>query len=136
MVRKIVRDALFLSGASAPADAGDRALVTDLLDTLQANRDRCAGMAANMIGVRKRVIAFYAGPVPVVMVNPVIVKREQPYEAEEGCLSLDGLRKTLRYRSIEVEYLDQAFRPRRQIYSGWIAQVIQHEIDHCNGVLI
>lgn len=136
MIRQIIRDTFFLSQKSAPATAADLAVVMDLLDTVRAHADHCAGMAANMIGVHKRIIAFNAGPLAVAMINPVIVRREKPYEAEEGCLSLSGTRKTTRYALIEVEYLDQSFKPRRQVYEGWIAQVIQHEIDHCEGILI
>lgn len=136
MVRQIVRDTFFLSQKSAPATQADRAVVQDLIDTVRANQDRCAGMAANMIGFHKRVIAFNAGPLAVALINPEIVRREQPYETEEGCLSLSGTRKTTRYQTIEVSYLDQSFNPRRQVYTDWIAQVIQHEIDHCDGILI
>lgn len=136
MVRQIVRDTFFLSQKSAPATQADRAVVQDLIDTLRANQDRCAGMAANMIGFHKRIIAFNADLIAVALINPEIIQREQPYETEEGCLSLSGMRKTIRYRTIEISYLDQAFRPRRQVYTGWIAQVIQHEIDHCDGILI
>jgi len=136
MVRQIVRDTFFLSQKSAPATEADRAVVQDLIDTVRANADRCAGMAANMIGFHKRIIAFNAGPLAIALINPEIVRCEQPYEAEEGCLSLSGIRKTLRYSLIEVSYLDQSFKPRRQVYSGWIAQIIQHEIDHCDGILI
>lgn len=136
MVRQIVRDTFFLSQKSAPATQADRAVVQDLIDTVRANQDRCAGIAANMIGFHKRIIAFNAGPLAVALINPEIVRREQPYETEEGCLSLSGTRKTTRYQTIEVSYLDQAFNPRRQVYTGWIAQVIQHEIDHCDGILI
>ena len=136
MVRQIVRDTFFLSQKSVSATQADRAIVQDLLDTLRANADRCVGMAANMIGFHKRIIAFNAGFLPVPMINPEIVRREEPYEAEEGCLSLSGTRKTIRYRLIEVSYLDQSFKPRRQVYTDWIAQIIQHEVDHCNGILI
>ncbi len=136
MVRQIVRDTFFLSQKSEPASAADRDAVRDLIDTVRANADRCAGMAANMIGIRKRIIAFTAGPLTVALINPEIIRREMPYETEEGCLSLSGVRKTTRYQTIEVSYLDTAFKPRRQVYTGWIAQVIQHEIDHCNGILI
>lgn len=136
MVRQIVKDTFSLSQKSAPATQADRAVVQDLIDTVRANQDRCAGMAANMIGFHKRVIAFNAGPLAVALINPEIVRREQPYETEEGCLSLSGTRKTTRYQTIEVSYLDQSFNPRRQVYTGWIAQVIQHEIDHCDGILI
>ena len=136
MIRQIVRDTFFLSQKSVPATQADRAIVQDLLDTLRANADRCVGMAANMIGFHKRIIAFNAGPVAVALINPEIVRREQPYDAEEGCLSLSGVRRTTRYQTIEVSYLDQSFKPRRQVYTGWIAQVIQHEVDHCDGILI
>lgn len=136
MVRPIVRDTFFLSQKSSPATQADRAVVQDLIDTVRANQDKCAGMAANMIGFHKRIIAFNAGPLAVALINPEILRREQPYETEEGCLSLSGVRKTTRYQTIEVSYLDQSFQPRRQVYTGWIAQVIQHEIDHCDGILI
>jgi len=136
MVRQIIRDAFFLSQKSIPATAADSTIIQDLIDTVHANADRCAGMAANMIGFHKRVIAFNAGPLTVALINPEIIRREQPYETEEGCLSLSGLRKTTRYQTIEVRYLDQSFKPHTQVYTGWIAQVIQHEVDHCNGILI
>ena len=111
-------------------------IVDDLLDTLRANADRCVGMAANMIGVNKRIIAFSIGPVSMPMINPVILKRSGPFDAEEGCLSLDGVRKTTRYHSIEVEFLDRALKKQRQTFTGFPAQIIQHEIDHCDGILI
>lgn len=136
MVRPIMRDPLFLSQPSDRATPADRAVITDLLDTLRAHHDGCVGMAANMIGVRKRIIAVSMGPVNVAMVNPVILRSSGPYEAEEGCLSLSGQRKTTRYQEIEVAFQDADFRPRRQVYTGWIAQIIQHEVDHCNGILI
>ena len=136
MVRQIVKDTFFLSQKSSPAAESDRAIIQDLLDTVRANADRCAGMAANMIGFHKRIIAFNAGPLAIALINPEIVRRAKPYEAEEGCLSLSGLRKTTRYQEIEVSYLDSSFQPHRQLYTGWIAQVIQHEIDHCDGILI
>lgn len=136
MIRQIVRDTFFLSQKSAPASKADAAIVQDLADTLRANADRCAGMAANMIGFHKRIIGFNAGPLAVLLINPEILRKSGPYQTEEGCLSLDGVRKTTRYQEIEVRYLDQSFAPRTQVYSGWIAQVIQHEIDHCDGVLI
>ena len=136
MIRSIVRDVLFLGQKSGPADREDVAVGRDLQDTLRANRDRCVGMAANMIGVRKRVIIVNLGPVDLVMFNPEIVQREGPYEAEEGCLSLEGTRRTTRYRSIEVTWLDGGWKPRRQRFSGWVAQIIQHEVDHLNGVVI
>lgn len=136
MVRQVIRDTFFLSQKSAPATQADLPVVRDLVDTVRANADRCAGMAANMIGVHKRIIAFNAGPMTIALINPEILRRERPYDTEEGCLSLSGVRKTVRYEEIEVSYLDQSFQPRRQVYTGWIAQVIQHEIDHCNGILI
>ncbi len=136
MVRQIMRDPLFLSHKSQEANAGDQQVMNDLLDTLKANQERCVGMAANMIGVHKRIIAFYAGPFCIGMYNPQIVKKSDPYAAEEGCLSLDGQRKTVRYQTIEVTYLDQHFKPQRMTYTGWTAQIIQHEIDHCDGILI
>ena len=136
MIKPIMRDVLFLSQPSERAAREDQQVITDLLDTLQAHLDGCVGMAANMIGVRKRIIVVSMGPVSVPMVNPEIVARSGKYEAEEGCLSLTGVRKCERYREIEVSYRDASFLPRRQKYSGWIAQIIQHEIDHCNGVII
>ncbi|MBQ6348511.1 MAG: peptide deformylase [Clostridia bacterium] len=136
MIRSIVRDVVFLGQKSEIADRADVAVGRDLRETLHANRDKCAGMAANMIGVRKRVIVVGMGPVDVVMYNPEIVRRDTPYEAEEGCLSLDGTRRTTRYQNIEVTWLDDGWKPRRQRFSGWIAQIIQHEVDHLDGVVI
>ena len=131
-----MRDMMFLSQPSAPATKADQQVITDLLDTLNAHLDGCVGMAANMIGVQKRIIAVRMGFVSVVMMNPDIVAKTGPYETEEGCLSLIGVRKCTRYREIEVSYLDSSLLPRRQKYTGWIAQIIQHEVDHCNGVII
>ena len=136
MIRPIMKDVFFLSQPSEEATKTDKQVITDLVDTLNANLDGCVGMAANMIGVRKRIIVVRMGPISMPMVNPVIVAKSGPYEAEEGCLSLTGIRRCTRYRDIEVNYLDAAFLPRRQKYSGWIAQIIQHEVDHCNGVII
>ena len=136
MIRPIVRDVLFLSRKSEPADEGDKALCRDLRDTLRANRDRCVGMAANMIGQRKRIIAFDTGVMDVAMINPVIVRSWEPYVTQEGCLSLDGTRRVRRFQNIEIEYRDEAWQKRRQRYSGWIAQIIQHEMDHLEGVII
>lgn len=136
MIRPIMRDPLFLSQKSEAASREDLAVLQDLLDTLKANQNRCVGMAANMIGIRKRIIAFYAGPFCVGMLNPVILSKSGPYETEEGCLSLDGQRKTVRYQTIEVAYQDASFAPQKMTYTGWTAQIIQHEIDHCDGVLI
>jgi peptide deformylase len=103
---------------------------------LASNRDRCVGMAANMIGVKKRVIIVNMGPVDVVMYNPVITRKDSPFETEEGCLSLDGVRKTTRYQNISVEYRDGTWKKRQQNYTGWIAQIIQHEMDHLEGIII
>ncbi len=136
MVKSIVKDTIFLSQKSVEATEADKAVAVDLIDTLKAHTDECVGMAANMIGVKKRIIVFSVDIIQVVMINPVILKQSKPYQAEEGCLSLSGIRKTMRYQEIEVSYLDINFKKQRQKYSGWIAQIIQHEIDHCNGVLI
>ncbi len=136
MVRPIVRDIFFLGQKSEEASKQDLAVGQDLQDTLNFNRDRCVGMAANMIGVKKRIIIVNMGLMNVVMYNPVIVKKDTPYETEEGCLSLDGVRKTTRYQNIELEYLDSSWRKQRQRYSGWIAQIIQHEVDHLRGIII
>ena len=137
-VKELVHDPMLLAQKSVPASdcAEDRQTVTDLLDTLRAHLDGCVGMAANMIGVKKRIIVV-AGLGHFAMVNPVIVSTSKPYDAEEGCLSLlGGPRKCKRYGEIEVSYLDGNFKQQRQKYSGWIAQIIQHEVDHCDGVLI
>ena len=136
MIKPIMRDVLFLGQKSEEATKEDMQVVKDLLDTLQANAEHCVGMAANMIGVKKRIIVVNMGFINVAMLNPVILKKAKPYETEEGCLSLAGVRKTKRYEEIEVEYLDQNFKKQRQKYSGWTAQIIQHEIDHCNGIII
>ena len=136
MNKPIVRDIFFLGQKSDPASRADLPVGQDLQDTLNANRDRCAGMAANMIGVRKRVIIVSLGFVSLVMYNPVIVNKSGPYQAEEGCLSLSGVRKTTRYENIEVEYLDSSWKKHRESFSGWTAQIIQHEADHLEGILI
>ena len=136
MVKKIMRDPLFLAQKSTEATEADKQVITDLLDTLRVNLDHCVGMAANMIGVKKNVIIVNMGFVDVVMFNPVITKQDTPYQTEEGCLSLAGVRKCTRYQEIEVEYQDINFKRQRQTYSGWIAQIIQHEVDHCCGILI
>ncbi len=136
MVREIVRDTLFLSQKAAPAVKEDAAVGQDLLDTLEANRERCVGLAANMIGVNKRIIVFDNGGSPMLMYNPVIVKQSSPYEAEESCLSLAGVRKTKRYGSIKVQYQNENFQVRLRTFTGWTAQIIQHEVDHCEGILI
>ncbi len=136
MVRPIMKDVFFLSQKSEPATETDQQAAADLLDTLKAHEAGCEGMAANMIGVRKSIIAVNMGFVNVVMYNPKIVKRTGAYETEEGCLSLEGVQKCKRYREIELEYQDSSFKKQRQKYSGWIAQIIQHECDHLQGILI
>lgn len=136
MIKPIMRDMMFLSQPSEIASPADKQVITDLVDTLNAHLDGCVGMAANMIGVHKRIIVVRMGPITMPMVNPVIVAKSGEYEAEEGCLSLMGVRKCKRWRDIEVSYQDASFLQRRQKYTGWIAQIIQHEIDHCNGVII
>ena len=136
MVREIVHDVLFLKQKSTKADRNDMQIVTDLKDTLKANHDRCVGMAANMIGYNKRIIIFTAGIMDIVMINPVIVKKAQPYETEEGCLSLTGVRKTKRWEKITVEYQDTDFNKKRGDFTGFVAQIIQHECDHLEGIVI
>lgn len=136
MVKPIIKDPVFLAQPSVPAGADDLPLAQDLLDTLRANANGCVGMAANMIGVSKRIIAFDNEGTWAVLFNPEIVKRSGPYQAEEGCLSLSGVRKAKRYRSIKVQYQNEQFQTRFKTFTGWTAQIIQHEIDHCNGVLI
>ena len=136
MVKQIVRDPLFLQQKSEVATEADKQVIVDLIDTLKANRDRCVGMAANMIGVKKQIIAVAAGPFIFPMVNPVITKKSGKFETEEGCLSLDGMRSCTRYREIEVDYLDQDFKKQHGKYSGFTAQIIQHEIQHFSGELI
>ena len=136
MVKKIIHDPMFLRQKSVDATEADKQVVTDLLDTLRANLDRRVGMAANMIGVKKNIIVVAVGPFQFAMVNPVITKKSGEYQTEESCLSLDGARNCTRYKEIEVDYLDQNFKPQHGKYSGWTAQIIQHEIDHCNGIII
>ncbi len=136
MIKPIMKDVLFLNQKSEPATKADMQVVRDLLDTLQANRAGCVGMAANMIGVKKRIIAVNMGLLDIPMINPVIVKKSGAYETEEGCLSLIGVRKTTRYQEIEVEFLDINWKKQRQKFSGWIAQIIQHECDHLEGIII
>jgi len=136
MVRPIVKDPIFLAQRSAPATADDLDIARDLLDTLAAHRDGCVGMAANMIGAAKRIIVFDNGGAYMTMLNPALVRASQPYEAEEGCLSLTGTRRTKRYRSIKVRYQNEAMQERFKTFTGWTAQIVQHEIDHCNGILI
>ena len=136
MIREICRDETFLAQKAAPATADDLAMAQDLLDTLTAHKDGCVGMAANMIGVCKRIIAFDNEGTYMVMFNPVIVRQSGPYEAQEGCLSLTGVRKTKRFRTVKVQWQNEQFQPRLKTFTGWTAEIIQHEIDHCEGILI
>ena len=137
MVRPIITDIFSLSRKALPATREDLNTARDLADTLLANSDRCVGMAANMIGVNKRIIVISLGGFPLVMLNPVITKGSRDtYETEEGCLSLSGVRKTLRHETIEVSYQDMSLQTHCQTYTGFTAQIIQHEVVHCNGVLI
>ena len=136
MIREVCRDVLFLSQKSESATKDDMQVVQDLLDTLKANEAGCVGMAANMIGVKKRIIAVNMGFLNVAMLNPIIVKKTGAYETEEGCLSLTGVRKTTRYQEIEVEYYDVNWKKQRGKFTGWTAQIIQHECDHLEGVII
>lgn len=136
MIQPIVKDPIFLGRKSREATAEDLPIARDLLDTLVAHREGCVGMAANMIGQAVRIIAFDNAGSDMLMLNPEIVKCAGPYESEEGCLSLEGVRKTKRYRSIKVRYQNEKLQTRLKTYTGWTAQIIQHEIDHCNGILI
>lgn len=136
MIRPIMKSTLILSRPSAPATAQDASVAQDLLDTFAANRRGCAGMAANMIGILKRIIVVDCEGEALLMYNPVIESSSNPYGTEEGCLSLEGLRPATRYRNITVLYEDENFSPRKRSFSGYTAQIIQHEIDHCDGVFI
>ena len=136
MIRPIVRDPLFLARPSKPATEEDIPIAEDLIDTLKANLDRCVGMAANMIGQRRRIIAVARGPMVVAMLNPKIIGKNGEYETEEGCLSLEGTRKTKRYRSIRLTWQDLQMQEHTGILDGFQAQIVQHEIDHCDGILI
>ena len=137
MVRELVHDPILLARKSAPATREDLGAAQDLLDTLAAHKETCVGMAGNMIGVCKRVIVFDNGGTPMLMLNPEIVKSAGEYETEEGCLSLlGGPRKTKRFQKIKVRYETTDFQVRLKTFEGWTAQIIQHEIDHCNGILI
>ena len=136
MVKNIVKDPMFLMQKSEPATEADKHVITDLMDTLRANLDVCVGMAANMIGVKKQIIVVAAGPMIFPMVNPVITKKTGMYKTEESCLSLEGVRPCTRYKEIEVDYLDQDFKKQHGKYSGFTAQIIQHEIQHFSGELI
>ena len=136
MVCEICKDTAFLAQKAEAATAADLGVAQDLLDTLAAHRDGCVGMAANMIGVNKRIIAFESDGKYMVMLNPVIVRWDGVYEAEEGCLSLTGVRKTKRFQTIKVEWQNEKLQLRRKTFTGWTAEIIQHEIDHCEGILI
>ena len=136
MIRSIMKDPIFLSQKSAPATVQDLPVAQDLRDTLEAHREGCVGMAANMIGVARRIIIFDDNGSAAVMFNPEIVKYSGAFEAEDGCLSLPGTRTAKRYRSIKVQYQNEQFQTRLKTYTGFTAQIIQHEIDHCNGILI
>ena len=137
MVRELMHDPVFLAQKSAPATADDLQIAQDLLDTLTFHKEGCVGMAANMIGVTKRIIAFDNEGTYMVMLNPVILKASDLYETEEGCLSLlGGPRKCKRYKKIKVQYQNLQMQTRVKTFTGWTAQIIQHEVDHCNGVLI
>ena len=136
MIQPIMKDALFLGQKSEDATELDKHIITDLRDTLAAHREHCVGMAANMIGQKKRIIITSLGLIDMVMVNPVIIQKSQPYETEEGCLSLQGMRKTTRFRKIKVRYKDESFQEHTQEYEGQMAQIIQHECDHLEGIII
>ena len=136
MIREICKDETFLSQKAEPATPDDLSIATDLLETLEHHKDGCVGMAANMIGINKRIIAFDNEGTYMVMFNPEIVKKSQPYQTEEGCLSLTGIRPTKRWQSIKVRYQNEKFQERFKTFAGWTAQIIQHEIDHCDGIII
>ena len=136
MIKPIVKDILFLGQKSEDATKNDKVVIDDLVDTLRSNLEYCVGLAGNMIGVKKRILVFTVGTLIVPMINPAILKKEKLYETEESCLSLIGFRKTKRYEMIEVEYLDRNFKKQKQVFTGFIAQIIQHEMDHFEGVII
>ena len=136
MIRPIMKDVIFLSQKAESATKKDRAIGLDLLDTLKAHQEECVGMAANMIGEKKAIIVCTLNNRNVLMYNPEIIKRNFPFETEEGCLSLTGLRKCTRYKEIEVVYLDESFRKKKAKFTGWDAQIIQHECDHLQGIII
>ena len=136
MIKELMHDPIFLAGKSEIATKEDLPIAQDLLDTLMAHKETCVGMAANMIGVNKRIIAFDNEGTYMVMFNPVIVRQSGPYEAQEGCLSLTGVRKTKRFQTVKVQWQNERLQTRVRTFTGWTAQIIQHEIDHCDGVLI
>ncbi len=136
MIREICKDKTFLAQKAPPATAADLGVAQDLMETLIAHKDGCVGMAANMIGMNKRIIAFENDGEYMVMFNPVIVKQSGAYETDEGCLSLTGTRKTKRHKVIKVQWQNEKFQTRLKTFTGWTAEIIQHEIDHCEGILI
>ena len=136
MIREICKDEAFLAQKAEPATAEDFSVAQDLLDTLAAHKEGCVGMAANMIGVNKCIIAFDNEGEYTVMFNPVIVRQAGPYAAQEGCLSLTGTRHTKRFQTIKVQWQNEKFQTRRKTFTGWTAEIIQHEIDHCEGIII
>lgn len=136
MIREICKAEVFLAQKAEAATADDLNTAQDLLDTLIAHKDGCVGMASNMIGVAKRIIAFESEDGYLVMFNPVILKKSGPYETDEGCLSLTGTRKTKRWQTIKVQWQNEKFQPRIKTFSGWTAEIIQHELDHCDGIII
>ena len=136
MIRDICKDEAFLAQKAEPATLDDLPIAADLLETLEHHKAGCVGMAANMISVNKRIIAFDNDRAYLVMLNPVIIRQSEPYEAEEGCLSLNGTRKTKRFRSIKVQWQNEMLQTRLKTFTGWTAEIIQHEIDHCEGILI
>ena len=136
MIKEIMRDETFLSQKAEPATSEDLPVAQDLLDTLEANKERCVGMAANMIGVNKRIIIFDNKGAYMVMFNPEIIKQSGPYQTEEGCLSLVGTRPAKRWKSIKVRYQNEKFQERFKTFTGWTAQIIQHGVDHCEGIII
>lgn len=136
MIREIMRDETFLAQKAELATPEDLPVVQDLLDTLEANKERCVGMAANMIGINKRIIVFDNAGTYMAMFNPEIIKRSYPYQTEEGCLSLEGTRPAKRWQSIKVRYQNEKLQERFKTFTGWTAQIIQHEVDHCDGIII
>ena len=136
MIQAICKDEVFLAQKAEPATAGDLQIAADLLETLEHHKEGCVGMAANMIGVNKRIIAFDNEGTYMIMFNPEIIKKSGPYDAEEGCLSLTGTRSARRWKSIKVRWQNEKFQVRLKTFTGWTAQIIQHEIDHCEGIII
>lgn len=136
MIRDICKDEVFLAQKAEPATPGDVQVAADLLETLEHHKAGCVGMAANMIGINKRIIAFDNEGSYMVMFNPEIVKKSEPYDAEEGCLSLTGVRPAKRWKTIKVRWQNEKFQERLKTFTGWTAQIIQHEIDHCEGIII